>query len=152
MVPDGGYCILGSGGGIVFPRIGWRTAGPWYFCGAYELSKQDANTIYRLAILQQLRGEARYYFLAGQILTPFVGASAGIVGYGNEWSIDTLGPEGAATLGVEAQVARDTVIGLALNYRVMYFHPFIDSSDTPRDGSVAQLWGLDLQLEVREPF
>lgn len=150
--PDSGPCILGSGGGIVFPRIGWRQAGPWYVGGAYELSKQNANTLDRLAILQQLRGEARYYFLSGQILTPFVGGSAGVIGYGNEWSIDTFGPEGAATLGVEAQVSRDTVVGLAFNYRVMYFRPFTDSSGTLRDGSVAQLWGLDLQLEVREPY
>jgi hypothetical protein len=145
-------CILGSGGGIVFPRIGWRDAGPWYIGGAYELSKQDANTLYRLAILQQLRGEARYYFLSGQILTPFVGASAGVAGYGDEWALDTFGPEGAVTLGVEAQVSRGTVVGLALNYRAMYFHPFVDSSGAARDGSVAQLWGLDIQLEVRDPY
>jgi hypothetical protein len=150
-VPDA-PCILGSGGGIVFPRIGWRAAGSWYLGGAYELSKQDANTLYRLAILQQLRGEARYYFLTGQILTPFVGASGGVVGYGDEWAINTFGPDAALTLGIEAQVSRGTVVGLALNYRVMYFRPFVDSSDTPRDGSVAQLWGLDLQLEVRDPF
>jgi hypothetical protein len=149
---DSGPCILGSGGGIVFPRIGWRAAGPWYVGGAYELSKQDANTIDRLPILQQLRGEARYYFLSGQILTPYVGGSAGLVGYGNEWSIDTFGPEGAATLGIEAQVSRDTVVGLAVNYRAMYFRPFTDSSNTRRDGSFAQLWGIDLQLEVREPY
>src|ERR1700733_11958987 len=137
-------CILGSGGGIVFPRIGWREAGPWYIGGAYEISKQEANTLFRLAILQQLRGEARYYFLSGQILTPFVGASAGVAGYGEEWALDTFGPEGAVPLGVEAQVSRGTVVGLALNYRAMYFHPFVDSSGTTRDGSVAQLFGLDL--------
>jgi hypothetical protein len=135
-------CIFGSGGGIVFPRIGWRDAGPWYIGGAYEISKQEANTLYRLAILQQLRGEARYYFLSGQILTPFVGASAGVAGYGDEWALDTFGPDGALTLGVEAQVSRGTVVGLALNYRAIY----------AREGSVAQLFGLDLQLEVRDPY
>jgi hypothetical protein len=145
-------CILGSGGGIVVPRIGWRSAGPWYIGGAYEISKQDANTLYRLAILQQVRGEARYYFLTGRTLTPFLGGGAGVVGYGDEWALSTYGLEGTATVGVEAQVSRGTVVGLALNYRVMYFRPFVDTSGAPRDGSVAQLWGLDLQLEVRDPY
>ncbi len=145
-------CILGSGGGIVVPRVGWRSAGPWYIGGAYEISKQDANTLYRLAILQQLRGEARYYFLTGQILTPFIGGGAGIVGYGDEWALSTYGIEGTATVGVEAQVSRSTVVGVALNYRAMYFRPFVDSSGAMREGSLAQLWGLDLQLEVRDPY
>jgi hypothetical protein len=145
-------CVLGSGGGIVFPRIGWRSAGPWYVGGAYELSKQDANTLYPLAILQQLRGEARYYFLAGQVLTPFVGGAAGVAGYGNEWAVNTFGPDGSATLGVEAQVSRGTVVGVALNYRVLYFRSFVDSANLERPGSVAQLFGLDIQLEVRDPY
>jgi hypothetical protein len=145
-------CILGSGGGIVFPRIGWRSSGPWYFGGAYEISKQDANTLYQLAILQQLRGEARYYFLSGQVMNPFLGGSAGIAGYGNEWKIDTFGPTGSVTLGVEAQVARGTVVGFALNYRLIYFRSFVDSAGLSRDGSLAQLFGLDIQLEVRDPY
>jgi hypothetical protein len=144
-------CVLGSGGGVVFPRIGWRSSGAWYLGGAYELSKQDANTIYPLAILQQLRGEARYYFLGGHVLNPFVGGSAGLAGYGNEWAVNTFGPEGSVTFGVEAQLSRGTVIGVALNYRAIYFKPFFDSA-VERPGSLAQLLGLDLQLEVRDPY
>src|SRR5579859_4174952 len=34
-------CILGSGGGVAV-RVGWRSAGPLYLGGAYELSKQEA--------------------------------------------------------------------------------------------------------------
>jgi len=145
-------CILGSGGGIVFPRIGWRSSGPWYFGGAYEISKQDANTLYQLAILQQLRGEGRYYFLSGQVMNPFLGASAGIAGYGNEWKVDTFGPMGSVTLGLEAQLSRGIVIGFALNYRLIYFRSFVDSAAVTRDGSLAQLFGLDIQLEVRDPY
>src|SRR5262245_34226532 len=53
-------CIFGGGGGVAF-RMGVRGTGPWYFGGAYEISKQDSTKLYRLAILQQIRGEARYY-------------------------------------------------------------------------------------------
>src|SRR4051794_28792156 len=38
--PNVRECILGSGGGVA-ARVGYRTAGPWYFGPAYELSKQD---------------------------------------------------------------------------------------------------------------
>jgi hypothetical protein len=144
-------CVLGSGGGVVFPRIGWRSSGAWYIGGAYELSKQDANTIYPLAILQQLRGEARYYFLGGHVLNPFVGGSAGLAGYGNEWAVNTFGPVGAVTFGLEAQLSRGTVISFALNYRAIYFKAFNDSA-VNRPAGVAQLVGLDLQLEVRDPY
>jgi hypothetical protein len=145
-------CILGSGGGVVFPRIGWRSSGSWYVGGAYEISKQDAFTLYKLPILQQLRGEGRYYFLIGQVLTPFLGASAGIAGYGDTWAVQTFGPDGSLTLGVEAQVSRGIVVGLAFNYRIMHFGSFVDSSNTLRESSVAQFLGLDLQLEVRDPW
>jgi len=145
-------CILGSGGGVVFPRIGWRGAGPWYVGFAAEFSKQDAYTLYQLPILQQYRGEARYYFLIGQVLTPFVAASGGIAGYGNLWTADTFGPDASLTVGVEAQVSRGTVVGLALNYRAIYFRSFVDSSMTSRESGVAQLIGLDIQLEVRDPY
>jgi hypothetical protein len=99
-----------------------------------------------------LRTEARYYFLIGQVLTPFVGASAGIAGYGNVWSLNTFGPDASVTFGIEAQVSRSTVVGLALNYRTIYFRSFVDSSATVREAGLAQLVGLDLQLEVRDPY
>jgi hypothetical protein len=145
-------CVLGSGGGVVFPRIGWRSSGPWYFGSAYEMSKQDANTIYELAILQQLRGEVRYYLFGGHVFTPFLGGSAGLSAYGNEWQVSTFGPVAGATLGVEAQLARVAVVGVALNYKIIYFRPFTDSADIARPGSAIQLFGLDIQLEVRDPL
>jgi hypothetical protein len=144
-------CILGSGGGVVLPRLGWRFPGSWYMGVAYEMTKQDASTLYRLPILSQARAEGRYYFMIGQVLTPYVGASGGIAWYGNEWAANTFGPGASASLGVEAQVSRGTVVGLTFNYRAIYFKPFVDSSNTAHEGSVAQLLGLELQLEVRDP-
>jgi len=53
-------CILGSGGGLAI-RMGYRSRGPWYAGGAYEFTRMDSSNLLRLAILQQLRAEARYY-------------------------------------------------------------------------------------------
>lgn len=144
-------CILGSGGGIAI-RIGKRTASPWYFGGAYELSKQDPNKLYRLAILQQARIEARYYLDTGRDVQPYGLFGGGVAGYGNEWGIDTFGPMGFVALGAEVQLSRKRVVGAALAYRMMYLSSFVDSSRTAREGGIVQFIGLDLSLEARDPL
>ena len=144
-------CILGSGGGVAI-RVGVRPSGPWYFGGAYELSKQDPNKLYRLAILQQVRAEARYYFLPGYEVQPYASGGLGLGGYGNEWGVDTWGPAGFLAAGVETQISRRTVVGVALAYRPMYFGRFIDTSNTERPPGFAHLIGLDLLLEARDPL
>lgn len=144
-------CILGPGGGVAV-RAGWRGPGPLYLGGAYELSKQDPNKLYRLATLQQARAEARWYFMTGRDVEPFGAAGAGVAGYGNEWTVDTWGPQGHLGAGVEAQITRRTVVGVGLSYRLMWFQSFTDTSGAARDAGLAQLVGIDLLLEQRDPI
>jgi hypothetical protein len=148
---EGVPCVLGSGGGIAL-RAGWRGAGPLYLGGAYEVSKQDPNKLYRLALLQQARGEGRWYFLTARDLEPYVTAGAGVAGYGDEWSVDTWGLGGFLGGGVEAQITRRTVVGIALSYRAYSLSSFTDTSGAARSGGVAQLIGLELLLEQRDPI
>ena len=98
-------CILGPGGGIA-ARVGYRFPGPWYLGGAYEFSKQDPSQIYRLAILQQLRAEARYYFVTSRIIEPYFSGGLGVVAYGNAWTVDVWGPLGFLGIGAELQITR----------------------------------------------
>ncbi len=142
-------CILGPGGGLTI-RAGWRGTGAIYLGGAYELSKQDPQKLLRLAILQQARGEGRYYFVSGKDIEPYVHGAAGVAGYGNEWGVDTWGPATSLGAGVEAQITRRTVVGLAFNYRFLYFQRFQDSAGADRAPGIAQLFGLDLVLEQRD--
>ncbi len=144
-------CILGPGGGLTI-RAGWRGTGAIYLGGAYELSKQDPQKLLRLAILQQARGEGRYYFISGKDIEPYLHGAAGVAGYGNEWGVDTWGPAVSLGAGVEAQITRRTVVGLAFNYRFLYFQKFQDSAGAERAPGIAQLFGLDLVLEQRDPI
>ncbi len=144
-------CILGPGGGVAV-RVGWRGTGALYFGGAYELSKQDPNKLLRLAILQQVRAEGRYYFVSGRDTEPYLSTGLGLAGYGNEWGVDTWGPAAFVGLGVETQITRRTVVGVALAYRLLYLQRFTDTSGAARDSGVAQLIGLDLVLEQRNPI
>src|SRR3974390_3331068 len=75
-------CILGSGGGMI-ARAGWRPNESWYWGGAYEVSKQDAHQLYRIALLQQVRAEMRRYLPTGHAASPFVVVGAGVSGYGS---------------------------------------------------------------------
>jgi len=142
-------CVLGAGGGIV-ARAGWRSSGPLYLGGAYELTKQDANKLYRIALLQQARGEGRYYFMTARVTEPYAAISVGVAGYGNEWAIDTWGPAGSIGGGIEYQITRRTVVGLAFAYRLLHFSRFMDTAGTDRAPGIAQLFGLDLVLEQRD--
>jgi hypothetical protein len=144
-------CILGPGGGVAV-RVGWRGIGAWYLGGAYELSKQDPNKLLRLAILQQARAEARYYFVSGRDTEPYASAGLGVAGYGNEWGVDTWGPAGFVGLGLETQITRRTVVGVALAYRMIYFQKFTDTTGADRGAGLAQLIGLDFVLEQRDPI
>jgi hypothetical protein len=144
-------CILGSGGGVV-ARVGRRSAGPWYFGAAYELSKQDSSGLYPLATLQQARAEARWYFNTGRETYPYLTAGAGVAAYGNEWVIDTYGPAAFVGVGLESQISREVVVGFAFSYRVIGLRSFFDSAGSERDASVVQIIGIDLSLEERNPI
>ncbi len=145
-------CILGSGGGLAL-RGGYRSSGPWYLGGAYELTKQDPNNLYRLATLQQARLELRYYFETGRDLSPLFTAGAGVAGYGNEWGIDTWGPLGFLGAGLEFQVSRKIIVGFHASYRALSTGRFSDpGTGSPRAAGVTSFLGMELVLEGRDPL
>ena len=145
-------CILGSGGGVVL-RGGIRAAGPWYFGAAYSLSKQDSNKLMRLPLLQQLRGEARYYIRPDFQTQPFGSFGLGVAAYGNEFGFsDTLGPQAFVGGGAETQLSQRYVLIVALAYRAMLFNKFTDSSGALRPSGVATALGLEFGLESRDLF
>ncbi len=149
-------CILGSGGGLAL-RMGYRSRGPFYVGGAYEFIRMDSANLLRLAILQQLRAEARYYLDVGNRLTPYAGLGFGAAVYGNEWHASTGGPTVSAGLGLEFQVTQSTVIGGSLNYRGFLLHHFADSTGQARADrylgfGLAHTIGFELTLELRDPL
>jgi hypothetical protein len=156
--PEGALapCILDSGVGLAI-RFGYRTRGPWYIGGAYEFSRQDSSNLLRLAILQQLRGEGRYYFLKDTRLVPYVAAAAGATVYGNEWGIDTGGFLAFLGGGFEFQVSRTSVVGATVGYRPLFLRRWEDSARVVRaDGllgfGVAHFVVGELVFEVRDPL
>jgi opacity protein-like surface antigen len=149
-------CILGSGGGMAI-RVAYRSRGPWLVGGAYEFSRHDSSNLLRLAILQQLRAEARYYADPGTRLTPYLAVGAGAALYGSEWGASTGGLLATLGGGLEFQITQSTVVGFAPMYRALLLRKFQDSAGQGRADryfgfGLAHLIGLELVFEVREPL
>ncbi|PIE06182.1 MAG: hypothetical protein CSA75_00855 [Sorangium cellulosum] len=142
-------CILGSGAGLA-GRAGYRSRGPWYIGGAYSLAKLDTKGLMRVGILQQLRAEVCYLFNLGQRTEPYVAAGIGGLSFGNEWAAEGLGLTTFAGLGFEIQLSRTTVVGLAANYRPMFFFEWTDKAGQVRESGVAHFWGLEVKMEARD--
>jgi hypothetical protein len=145
-------CILGSGGGVV-ARAGWRPSETLYLGGAYEMSKQDPHELYRLALLQQARAEARRYFPTGREVSPFLLLGVGIGAYGSEWwpvgPVDTWGPSASVGGGIEVQIGGPVLV-VSLAYRPMYFHSWVDSSALSHDSGIAHFVGLEASIEAQD--
>lgn len=156
--PEGAQapCILGSGLGLAL-RAGYRTRERWYVGGAYEFSRQDSSNLLRLGILQQLRGEARYYLRDDARLTPYFALGAGGVLYGNEWGTETGGLTAYLGVGLEFEVSRTSVVGAALGYRPVALRSFRDRAQQNRADDLfgfgaAHLVALEFVFEVRDPL
>jgi hypothetical protein len=146
--PNVTNCILGSGGGLVV-RVGWRPADRLYIGGAYEMSKQDPNQLYRLGILQQLRAEGRRYFPTGREASPFILVGVGASGYGDEWKVDTWGLNATLGGGVEIELGAAAVV-VSLAYRPMYFQAWADTSGIPHDAGIAHFLSLEASIEAKD--
>ncbi len=147
-------CILGSGFGPS-GRLGYRTRGSWYFGGAYEFSRQDSSSLLRLAILQQLRAESRYYLDHGDRVTPYGEGSLGTVAFGNEWGVDTGGVVASVGPGIEFELSGGSVIGASLVYRLLVLRHWRDRTGQERADrhlgvGYAHMVGLALNWEIRE--
>lgn len=141
-------CILGSGGGLDV-RAGWRPVDRLYLGGAYEVSKQDPNQLYRLGILQQLRAEGRRYFPTGRETSPFVLVGLGASGYGDEWRVDTWGASATVGGGLEVELGA-AVVTVSAAYRPMYFQAWSDTSGIPHDAGVAHFLSLEISIEAKD--
>jgi len=149
-------CILGPGLGATI-RVGYRTRGPFYLGGAYQFTRHDSSNLLRLAILQQLRGEVRYYLDQGTRLMPYWLAGLGGCLYGNEWGVQTGGATTSLGGGIEFQASESAAVGAALAWRALLLRGWTDNASERRADryfgfGLAHLITFELVLEIRDPL
>jgi opacity protein-like surface antigen len=149
-------CIVGSGGGLGL-RLGYRSRGPFYLGASFQLSRLNSSNLLRLAILQRLTVDGRYYFDRGDRLTPYLHAGAGGAIYGNEWGADAGGLALSFGVGLEYQVTAQTVVTLQPTYQPILLRHFSDSTgqrraEGPLGFGLAHWLALLVMIEARDPL
>lgn len=149
-------CIIGPGIGATI-RMGYRARGPWYVGGAYEFTHHQSSNLLRLAILQQIRAEIRYYLDQGTRLSPYLSAGPGMVIYGNEWGVESAGPSLNAGIGFEYQAGDAAVVGLGINWHGFGLRKWTDGAGQARADErlgfgLGQLIALEFTFELRNPL
>ncbi len=142
-------CIFGSGGGLTL-RAGYRSDRPFYIGGAYEFAKLDANNLYRLGILQEVRGEVRMRWDTGRQAWPFALGALGAAVYGNEWGVDTVAASGRLGFGLEIELSTSVSLQTSVAWHPLLVRGWLDAAGQSRDTGVAQFFGLERGLEQRD--
>jgi opacity protein-like surface antigen len=149
-------CIIGSGGGLGL-RMGYRSRGPFYAGASFQLSRLNSSNLLRLAILQRLTVDARYYLDRGNRLTPYLTAGAGGAIYGNEFSARTAGVALTLGFGLEYQISEQTVVALLPAYQPVLFRRFAGAlgrtvADGPLGFGLAHWLAVQVIIEARDPL
>jgi len=155
-VDDGEACILGSGGGLGL-SMGYRSRGALYLGASFQLSRLNSSNLLRLAILQRLTVDGRYYLDRGNRLTPYVLAGVGGAIYGNEFSATTAGIALSLGFGLEYQISEWTVVTLLPAYQPVLFRRFTDAlnrnlADGPLGFGLAHWLAVQVVIEARDPL
>lgn len=153
---DPSKCILGSGGGLGL-RMGYRSRGPLYLGATFQLSRLNSSNLLRLAILQSLTVDGRYYLDRGDRLTPYLLTGLGGAIYGNEFSATTAGVALSLGFGVEYQISERTVVTLLPVYQPILFRRFTDALDRtlangPLGFGLAHWLAVQVVIEARDPL
>ncbi|HKY37452.1 MAG TPA: outer membrane beta-barrel protein [Polyangiaceae bacterium] len=149
-------CIVGSGGGLGL-RLGYRSLGPFYVGASFQLSRLNSANLLRLAILQRLCAEGRYYFDRGDRLTPYLLGGLGGAIYGNEWDASAGGLALSLGVGLEYQISEQTVVTILPTYQPIAFRHFSDSTGQeraqgPLGFGVAHWLAIQFIIEARDPL
>jgi len=149
-------CILGSGGGLGL-RMGYRSRGPFYLGAAFQLSRLNSSNLLRLAILQRITAEGRYYFDRGNRLTPYLLGGLGGAIYGNEFGANAVGAALGFGVGLEYQITERMVVTFLPTYQPIRFRRFTDATGQVRAAGplgfgLSHWLAVQVVIEVRDPL
>jgi len=137
--------------------MGYRSRGPFYLGAAFQLSRLNSSNLLRLAIMQRLTAEGRYYFDRGNRLTPYLLGGLGGAIYGNEWGASAGGAAFSFGVGLEYQISERTMVTFLPTYQPILFRRFEDATGQVRAAGplgfgLAHWLAVQIVIEVRDPL
>lgn len=115
LCPEGSGCVFGGGGGIG-GVLEWRWPRGQTVGLGYDVWFLDGNGVHELSTLQALRAVTRRFFLRERQVHPYVGASLGVLLFGDAFRHRAVGGLVDLLLGIESEITPTLsfVVGVAV--------------------------------------
>lgn len=152
LCPSAAECVYSNGGGVGGHVERRWPSGPAVGL-AYELGFVNSNGVFELGLIQELRGQAKYYFLPRSLVHPFVGGGVGAVIFGDTFRVATAGVSVTAIVGLELELTELLSAFVTLPVRAIRFAPFTAGRDGVRraaDGDFSVTAALQLGLVITQ--
>jgi hypothetical protein len=134
LCPKGDGCVLQAGGGVGF-SLERRQPSGFGALVAYDAWFLDSDSVYELAVQQQLRVGVRYTEPTDFVFHPIFELSSGAMVFGDIFRAATVGVVFQGFSGVEAELTESFGIRLGLGMRGFSHTPFRTERDGVRRGA-----------------
>lgn len=136
-------CVMNAGVGLA-TRLTRRSPDGVGWGLAYDLWVLDSASLYEVALLHSLRGHLRYVLDSSSRVQPWIGASVGLLLFGDASSVSTGGGVVTGGAGVQVELSTEFAVFASAEAWLFATAPF-----STRDGTTrADPFGVNLVLEV----
>lgn len=128
LCPEGAACVFGGGAGVG-AALDWRWPRGFAAGIGYDIWFLDGNGVYEITSMQTLGGRARFYGFPRHMFHPFIGASVGVVLFGDVFQRNAFGGSVEGVTGIELEITPTLTFTAALAARFFATGPFRSESD-----------------------
>lgn len=136
-------CVINAGVGLGM-RLTYRSPDGMGWLVAYDLWVLDSANVYEVALAHTVRGGFRYVLDASSRFQPWVGATVGVMLFGEPAAVATAGGVVTAGGGVHAELDDDFAVFASANAWVFATAPFQTSDGARRSDP----FGVNVSLEI----
>lgn len=128
LCPTGSGCVFGGGGGIG-GMLEWRWPRGQTVGLGYDVWFLDGNGVHELSTLQSLRAVTRRFFLRDRQVHPYLGASLGVLLFGEAFRHRAVGGLVDLLLGIESEITPTLSFVVGVAVRLFTTSRFTSRSD-----------------------
>jgi hypothetical protein len=136
-------CVLNAGVGVG-ARLVYRTPEGLGWLVGYDLWVLDSANVYEVALAHAVRGGVRWVLDGSSRVQPWIGATIGLLLFGEPAAVATGGGLVTAGAGLHAELTDDFAVLASMEARLMGLAPFQTADGARR----ADPFGVSLVLDV----